>query len=61
MPRDVFTFGPDGKLLMQAWVTFLGRDESTLTREELDIHLTEEPTTQGLAFPQSSHRARACW
>lgn len=42
MPRDVFWHDPDGNVVMQAWVSFVDIDESKLTREELDVHLTWE-------------------
>ena len=42
MPRDRFLYDPDGNVILQAWVSFPGRDEAAMTREELDRTLTWE-------------------
>ena len=56
MPRDVFIRDPDGHVVLQAWVSFAGRDESMLTRGELDRALTWEELRQ-LELAAKEHEA----
>lgn len=34
--RDTFIRTPDGEIILQAWVSFIGRDEASLTYEDLN-------------------------
>lgn len=40
--RDVFLRTPDGEIALQMWVGFAGRDESTLTYEDLNRTISFE-------------------
>ena len=48
MPRDVFWYSPDGEVVLQAWVSFVGREEDTIPYEELHRHATPEQWERGL-------------
>jgi hypothetical protein len=42
VPRDVFYRTPDGKVVLQAYVSFIDRDESTIPYEERNIEISIE-------------------